>query len=198
MRRARLGVLVIGVLGMVSIALGALQIPSLQPVLGDVYVPLLASALISVVMGIASATLLGSPVPTMERTASRDLRPSRAFALAGLALYGVALMAISAAIHPENGALFREPAHFVGGLGLALLCMRWVAVPLAWCAMLAYALACLLAGAAFPRLEGVMLFHPVGSWPRLVVSVVVLLVAGALYVVNPALPASYDDQQWWQ
>lgn len=196
-RRMRLGMAVLAALAALSLTLGTLQLPSLQPVLGDVYVPLLASALIAVVTGIAAATLLDSPAPVLERTAARDLRPARATVVAGVTAYGLVLLEVGAAVHPAQGALLREPAHFLAGLGLTLLCLRRMPPPLAWCVVLAYALASLLAGGALPAWSGVLLFDATGAWPRLLACAAIWTVGAFAYIRTPPRPVGTDEQPWW-
>ncbi len=196
-RRLRLGIVIIAALGVLSATLGTVQLPSLQPVLGNVYVPLLAGALIAVVTGIAAATLLDSPAPILERTAARDLRPARATAVAGVTAYGLVLLEAGAAIHPAQGALLREPGHFLAGLGLTLLCLRRMPLPLAWCVVLAYALASLLAGGALPAWSGLLLFDATGTWSRFVACAAIWTVGALSYIRTPPRAVNDDEQPWW-
>ena len=160
--------------------------------------PLVASALISVVAGVTGGSVIDSPEPVLERTSARDLRPARAIALAMVTAYGIILLVPGALIYPEYGALWREPAHFLAGLGLALLCARHLVLPLTWCVVLAYALACLLIGGALPAYSWLLLFDATGTWPRLGAAAAVWLVGSLSYVINAPRPSGSDDQHWWQ
>ena len=189
---------IIAGLGALSLILGGLQLPSLRPALGEIYVPVIASALISVILGITCASLLESPLTVLERTAARDLRPARAFALAAVTLPAVALCAASALLHTDNGALLREPGHALAALGLSLLCLRRMPLPLAWCLVLAYALMCLVTGGALPSVSALFLFDATGTWPRFVAAVAVWVLGGLAYVFGAPRPVQVGEEHWWE
>lgn len=197
-RRISLGACVLTALAALSVMLGTLQLPSLRPAFGDIYVPVLASALIAVVSGIVSATLLDSPLPSLERSAARNLLQVRATTLLSLTSFGVMLVEFGAFIHPAQGALVREPAHFLAGMGLMLLCLLRFTPPTGWCIVLSYSLGCLLAGGALTNLSSFLLFDATGTWPRLVSALVTWCLGAIGYVRAAPRPDSAEEPLWWQ
>ena len=145
------------VLGLVTAAVGSARIPALPPTFGQEYVPVLALAVMPVIMGITCATLLESPSRTLGRTSARNLAPHRAhyaLIICGLAL----ILLLGGAALPQEKPYLLVVTHFAAGLGLSLLITRSLSDTVAWLIVPTYALLSLMAWQAADAWRPVLLF----------------------------------------
>lgn len=183
-------------LAVVALLLGEVRLPSDYRDVADNYVPVLAL----LVMPVALVSLLDvaavSPMPTVERQASRSLAPLRFGWVLLLTLIAAALLMPAAALSPVSDAALITLTNLAGCLAVTLLADQVLGAGRGWFLGVPYGLLGLTVTPADAHLpDWTILVRPEASPGSFTVALLLMTAALVIHAIRPRWPSRDGEDQ---